>query len=137
MIVVYKVDRLTRALSDFAKIVDILDTTGASFVSVTQAFNITTSMGRAAHDAGIYAKPIRLIRLILLTKHISDHRRQCFLRTDPRNCIIGIQVVPYPFQHALNAPEEDVRSLLVRRLWQDQPLSTMLSPQSMATKIAR
>lgn len=46
VIVVYKVDRLTRALSDFARIVDVLDGRGASFVSVTQAFNTTTSMGR-------------------------------------------------------------------------------------------
>jgi site-specific DNA recombinase len=46
IIVVYKVDRLTRALADFAKIVEILDDQGASFVSVTQAFNTTTSMGR-------------------------------------------------------------------------------------------
>lgn len=46
VIVVYKVDRLTRALSDFAKIVDILDGAGASFIIVTQSFNTTTSMGR-------------------------------------------------------------------------------------------
>ena len=46
VIVVYKVDRLTRSLSDFARIVDILDQAGAFFVSVTQAFNTTTSMGR-------------------------------------------------------------------------------------------
>ncbi|WP_300536658.1 recombinase family protein [Sphingosinicella sp.] len=46
IIVVYKVDRLTRSLADFAKIVDVLDAKGASFVSVTQAFNTTTSMGR-------------------------------------------------------------------------------------------
>ncbi len=45
-IVVYKVDRLTRSLADFAKIVEVLDAKGASFVSVTQAFNTTTSMGR-------------------------------------------------------------------------------------------
>lgn len=45
-IVVYKVDRLTRSLSDFAKIVDQFDANGVSFVSVTQAFNTTTSMGR-------------------------------------------------------------------------------------------
>jgi len=45
-VVVYKIDRLTRSLADFAKIVEILDTTGASFVSVTQQFNTTTSMGR-------------------------------------------------------------------------------------------
>lgn len=46
VVVVYKVDRLTRALADFSKIVEVLDRTGASFVSVTQAFNTTTSMGR-------------------------------------------------------------------------------------------
>lgn len=46
IVVVYKVDRLTRSLADFAKIVDILDAHGASFVSVTQQFNTTTSMGR-------------------------------------------------------------------------------------------
>jgi site-specific DNA recombinase len=44
--VVYKVDRLTRSLADFAKIVEIFDKAGASFVSVTQQFNTTTSMGR-------------------------------------------------------------------------------------------
>ena len=46
IIVVYKVDRLTRSLADFAKIVEILDDNEASFVSVTQAFNTTNSMGR-------------------------------------------------------------------------------------------
>jgi len=44
--VVYKIDRLTRSLADFAKIVEILDARGASFVSVTQQFNTTSSMGR-------------------------------------------------------------------------------------------
>lgn len=46
VIVVYKVDRLTRSLADFARIVDTLDNAEASFVSVTQAFNTTSSMGR-------------------------------------------------------------------------------------------
>ena len=46
VIVVYKVDRLTRALSDFAKLVELFDGHGVSFVSVTQAFNTTSSMGR-------------------------------------------------------------------------------------------
>ena len=46
IIVVYKVDRLTRSLTDFAKLVDIFDSSKVSFVSVTQAFNTTTSMGR-------------------------------------------------------------------------------------------
>lgn len=46
IIVVYKVDRLTRSLLDFAKLVEALDKAGTSFVSVTQSFNTTTSMGR-------------------------------------------------------------------------------------------
>ena len=46
VIIVYKIDRLTRSLTDFAKIVDVLDGAGASFVSITQSFNTTTSMGR-------------------------------------------------------------------------------------------
>lgn len=46
IIVVYKVDRLTRSLPDFAKLVDVFDAHDVSFVSVTQAFNTTTSMGR-------------------------------------------------------------------------------------------
>jgi len=44
--VVYKIDRLTRSLLDFAKIVEVFDAHGVSFVSVTQAFNTATSMGR-------------------------------------------------------------------------------------------
>ena len=46
VIVVYKVDRLTRSLADFAKLVELFDEHGVSFVSVTQQFNTTTSMGR-------------------------------------------------------------------------------------------
>jgi DNA invertase Pin-like site-specific DNA recombinase len=46
VVVVYKVDRLTRSLADFAKIVEVFDAHGVSFVSVTQAFNTTSSMGR-------------------------------------------------------------------------------------------
>src|SRR4030081_2409144 len=46
IIVVYKVDRLTRSLADFAKLVELFDQHGMSFVSVTQQFNTTTSMGR-------------------------------------------------------------------------------------------
>ena len=45
-VVVYKVDRLTRSLNDFAKIVEVFDRQAVSFVSVTQQFNTTTSMGR-------------------------------------------------------------------------------------------
>ena len=46
VIVVYKIDRLSRALMDFAKLVEVMDAHGVTFVSVTQSFNTTTSMGR-------------------------------------------------------------------------------------------
>lgn len=46
IVVVYKIDRLTRALMDFAKLVEVFDKYGVTFVSVTQSFNTTTSMGR-------------------------------------------------------------------------------------------
>ena len=46
VVVVYKVDRLTRSLADFAKLVELFDAHGVSFVSVTQQFNTTSSMGR-------------------------------------------------------------------------------------------
>jgi site-specific DNA recombinase len=46
VVLVYKVDRLTRALTDFTKMVEVFDARGVSFVAVTQQFNTTTSMGR-------------------------------------------------------------------------------------------
>src|SRR5918994_1066930 len=46
VVVVYKIDRLSRALMDFAKLVEVFDRHGVTFVSVTQSFNTTTSMGR-------------------------------------------------------------------------------------------
>ena len=46
IVLLYKIDRLTRSLTDFAKIVEVMDGAGASFVSITQSFNTTTSMGR-------------------------------------------------------------------------------------------
>ena len=46
IVVVYKIDRLTRSLADFSKMVEVFERRGVSFVSVTQQFNTTTSMGR-------------------------------------------------------------------------------------------
>ena len=50
VVVIYKIDRLTRSLADFARIVELLEKNGASFVSVTQSFNTKTSMGRLMLD---------------------------------------------------------------------------------------
>jgi DNA invertase Pin-like site-specific DNA recombinase len=46
IVVVYKIDRLSRSLMDFARLVDVFDRKNVTFVSVTQSFNTTTSMGR-------------------------------------------------------------------------------------------
>jgi DNA invertase Pin-like site-specific DNA recombinase len=46
VVVVYKIDRLTRSLADFARMVEVFDAHAVSFVSITQAFNSITSMGR-------------------------------------------------------------------------------------------
>ena len=54
VIVVYKIDRLTRSLADFAKMVEVFDARGVSFVSVTQQFNTTTSMGRLTLTVLLY-----------------------------------------------------------------------------------
>ena len=75
-IVVYKIDRLTRSLADFAKIVEILDARDASFVSVTQQFNTTTSMGRltlnvllsfAQESIALLSLPLRPARISLIS----------------------------------------------------------------------
>ena len=52
VVVVYKVDRLTRSLADFAKLVELFEAHGVSFVAVTQQFNTTTSMGRLTLHEG-------------------------------------------------------------------------------------
>lgn len=54
MIVVYKIDRLTRSLVDFSKMVDIFDKYHCSFVSVTQNFNTSDSMGRLTLNSRIF-----------------------------------------------------------------------------------
>ena len=58
-IVVYKIDRLTRSLADFARIVETLDRQGASFVSITPQFNTTTSMGRLTLNVLLVVRPVR------------------------------------------------------------------------------
>jgi site-specific DNA recombinase len=54
VVVVYKVDRLTRSLADFAKLIELFDAHAVSFVSVTQSFNTTSSMGRLTLNILLY-----------------------------------------------------------------------------------
>jgi DNA invertase Pin-like site-specific DNA recombinase len=58
-VVVYKVDRLTRSLMDFAKMVELFDRHGVTFVAVTQQFNTTTSMGTAHPQHPAVLRPVR------------------------------------------------------------------------------
>ena len=59
IVVVYKVDRLTRSLLDFAKLVETMDTAEVSFVSVTQSFNTTNSMGRLTLNMALELRAVR------------------------------------------------------------------------------
>src|SRR5271165_3892744 len=70
VIVVYKVDRLTRSLADFAKLVELFDAHNVSFVSVTQQFNTTTSMGRLNPECAVVVCPVRA------GGHLRAHSRQ-------------------------------------------------------------
>jgi len=72
VVVVYKIDRLTRSLADFARIVERIDARGISFVSVTQAFNTTSSMGRLTARGccgSTRARPRRSARSSLATSN--------------------------------------------------------------------
>jgi site-specific DNA recombinase len=60
VVVVYNVDRLTQSLADFAKLVELFDEHRVSFVSVTQAFNTTTSMGRILKTERAHATTLTL-----------------------------------------------------------------------------
>ena len=79
IVVVYKVDRLTRSLADFAKIVEVFDAAGVIFVSVTQAFNTTTSMGRLTLNV--------LLRFAQFEREVTGERiRDKIAASKPRAC---------------------------------------------------
>ena len=59
VVVVYKIDRLSRSLMDFSKLVEVFDRNGVTFVSVTQSFNTTTSMGRLTLNILLSLRPVR------------------------------------------------------------------------------
>jgi site-specific DNA recombinase len=80
VIVVYKVDRLTRSLADFAKLVELFDAHGVSFVSVTQQFTTTTSMGRLTLNVLLSSLPSlngRSPRSVSATRSRHRNERAC------------------------------------------------------------
>ena len=84
VIVVYKVDRLTRSLADFAKLVELFDCHGVSFVSVTQQFNTTTSMGRLTLNV--------LLSFAQFEREVTSERIRGYgIEIDPLYCDVTIR----------------------------------------------
>jgi site-specific DNA recombinase len=90
VIVVYKVDRLTRSLADFAKLVELFDANGVSFVSVTQSFNTTSSMGRLTLNV--------LLSFAQFEREVTGERiRDKFAASKKKGMFMG-GIVPYGYR---------------------------------------
>ena len=114
VIVVYKVDRLTRSLADFAKLVELFDAHGVSFISVTQAFNTTTSMGRLTLNM--------LLSFAQFEREITGERIRDKVAASKRKGIWMGGAVPLGYQvenralHVVESEAEFVRTLYSRYL---------------------
>jgi DNA invertase Pin-like site-specific DNA recombinase len=112
IIVVYKVDRLTRNLSDFARLVEVFDRKGVSFVSVTQQFNTTTSMGRLTLNV--------LLSFAQFEREVTAERiRDKIAASKKRGMWMGGSV-PLGYDHlerklVINAAEAETVRLIYRR----------------------
>src|SRR5471030_3304860 len=109
IIVVYKVDRLTRSLADFAKLVELFDAHAVSFVSVTQQFNTTTSMGRLTLNV--------LLSFAQFEREVTGERIRDKIAASKRKGIWMGRVVPLGYRvedralHIVEDHAEIVRSL--------------------------
>lgn len=104
MVVVYKIDRLTRALADFAKIVESFDAAGCSFVSVTQAFNTSTSMGRLTLNV--------LLSFAQFEREVTAERIRDKIAASKKKGLWMGGMVPLGYDAD---PEPNVRGLVVNR----------------------
>jgi site-specific DNA recombinase len=114
VIVVYKVDRLTRSLADFAKLVETFDAHGVSFVSVTQSFNTTTSMGRLTLNV--------LLSFVQFEREVTGERIRDKIAASKKKGMWMGGVVPLGYRvedralHIIEDHAEIVRSLFRRYL---------------------
>ncbi|NBW76034.1 MAG: recombinase family protein [Sphingomonadaceae bacterium] len=135
VIVVYKVDRLTRSLADFAKIVERLDAKEASFVSVTQAFNTTTSMGRLTLNV--------LLSFAQFEREVTGERIRDKIAASKKKGIWMGGPVPLGYQvierKLVPVPEEAerVRTIMRRYLeiWNVPRLIEILRAEGIVTKV--
>ena len=135
VIVVYKVDRLTRSLADFAKIVERLDAKEASFVSVTQAFNTTTSMGRLTLNVLLsFAQFEREVTGERIRDKIAASKKKGIWMGGPAP--LGYQVIE---RKLVPVPEEAerVRQIMQRYLeiWNVPRLIEILRAEGVVTKV--
>jgi|TARA_R100000501_G_scaffold17610_2_gene33059 DNA invertase Pin-like site-specific DNA recombinase len=122
VIVVYKVDRLTRSLADFAKIVEVLDARGASFVSVTQAFNTTTSMGRLTLNV--------LLSFAQFEREVTGERIRDKIAASKKKGIWMGGPVPLGYRveerHLVPVPEEAERVRYIMHAYLEEPSARVL-----------
>ncbi|WP_072384432.1 recombinase family protein [Novosphingobium sp. NDB2Meth1] len=135
VIVVYKVDRLTRSLADFAKIVERLDAKSASFVSVTQAFNTTTSMGRLTLNVLLsFAQFEREVTGERIRDKIAASKKKGLWMGGP--VPLGYQVIE---RKLIPVPEEAERVRTIMRLYLEirsvPALTERLRDEGIVTKI--
>ena len=106
VVVVYKVDRLTRSLADFAKLVELFDAQGVSFVSVTQQFNTTTSMGRLTLNV--------LLSFAQFEREVTSERIRDKIGASKRKGLWVGEVVPLGYQakdRKITVVEEEARTV--------------------------
>ena len=110
-VVVYKIDRLTRALMDFSKLVDLFDKHGVTFVSVTQSFNTTSSMGRLTLNI--------LLSFAQFERELGSERVRDKIAASKRRGLWTGGVVPLGYK-AVNRQLiiEPAEAALVRRIFQ-------------------
>jgi site-specific DNA recombinase len=89
VVVVYKIDRLTRSLTDFARLVEVFDARKVSFVAITQQFNTTTSMGRLTLNVLLsFAQFERELASERVQSPKRSHEKHCAL-LHRRTCVVG------------------------------------------------
>src|SRR5580658_5255622 len=110
VVVVYKVDRLTRSLADFAKMVEVFDARGVSFVAVTQQFNTTTSMGRLTLNV--------LLSFAQFEREVTGERIRDKIAASKQKCMWMGGVVPLGYDlEARKLVPNPQGTLLVRKIF--------------------
>ncbi len=111
MVVVYKIDRLTRSLTDFAKLVDRLDAAKCSFVSVTQAFNTSSSMGRLTLNVLLsFAQFEREVTAERIRDKISASKKKGLWMGGV--CPLGYDKHPDPQERTLRVNEAEAQTVI-------------------------